>query len=52
MWERGKEGGKEGGKGEREREMAIGGLIQGYRRWNPVHPMYGAFWGVGLGARL
>jgi hypothetical protein len=29
--------------------MAIGGLIRGYRRWNPVHPTYGAFWGLGLG---
>lgn len=29
--------------------MAIGGLIRGYKRWNPVHPTYGAFWGVGVG---
>nr|PNR34034.1 hypothetical protein PHYPA_023850 [Physcomitrium patens] len=29
--------------------MAVGGLIQGYKRWNPVHPTYGAFWGVGVG---
>ncbi|XP_028793645.1 uncharacterized protein LOC114749320 isoform X2 [Neltuma alba] len=25
------------------------GLFERYRRWNPVHPTYGAFWGMGVG---
>ncbi|XP_028754691.1 uncharacterized protein LOC114714153 [Neltuma alba] len=25
------------------------GLVERYRRWNPVHPTYGAFWGMGVG---
>ena len=24
-------------------------LFRRYKRWNPVHPTYGAFWGVGVG---
>lgn len=30
--------------------MTIIGLFRRYQRWNPVHPTYAAFWGVGLGA--
>eukprot|EP00249_Psilotum_nudum_P009190 c21767_g1_i1 orf=545-1042(+) len=29
--------------------MTIAGLFRRYRRWNPVHPTYGAFWGLGIG---
>lgn len=29
--------------------MIIKGLFRRYERWNPVHPTYGAFWGMGLG---
>ncbi|GLT91309.1 hypothetical protein SLE2022_092020 [Rubroshorea leprosula] len=29
--------------------MIIKGLFRRYRRWNPVHPTYGAFWGMGIG---
>lgn len=29
--------------------MIIKGLFRRYERWNPVHPTYGAFWGVGVG---
>ena len=25
------------------------GLFRRYQRWNPVHPTYGAFWGMGIG---
>lgn len=30
-------------------EMIIKGLFRRYERWNPVHPTYGAFWGMGIG---
>ncbi|KAG9439640.1 hypothetical protein H6P81_019805 [Aristolochia fimbriata] len=29
--------------------MIIKGLFRRYERWNPVHPTYGAFWGMGFG---
>ncbi|KAH7423514.1 hypothetical protein KP509_12G058800 [Ceratopteris richardii] len=29
--------------------MTIIGLFRRYQRWNPVHPTYGAFWGLGIG---
>ena len=29
--------------------MIIKGLFGRYERWNPVHPTYGAFWGMGVG---
>ncbi|WMV56886.1 hypothetical protein MTR67_050271 [Solanum verrucosum] len=29
--------------------MIIKGLFRRYERWNPVHPTYGAFWGMGIG---
>ncbi|MCO5552171.1 hypothetical protein L7F22_005681 [Adiantum nelumboides] len=29
--------------------MTIIGLFRRYQRWNPVHPTYGAFWGMGIG---
>ncbi|WVZ24597.1 hypothetical protein V8G54_003141 [Vigna mungo] len=29
--------------------MIIKGLFRRYERWNPVHPTYGAFWGMGVG---
>lgn len=29
--------------------MTIVGLFRRYKRWNPVHPTFGAFWGVGVG---
>lgn len=29
--------------------MIIKSLFRRYERWNPVHPTYGAFWGVGIG---
>ncbi|KAL2901152.1 Cadmium-induced protein AS8 [Bienertia sinuspersici] len=29
--------------------MIIKGLFRRYQRWNPVHPTYGAFWGMGVG---
>ncbi|KAL3844424.1 hypothetical protein ACJIZ3_001827 [Penstemon smallii] len=29
--------------------MIIKGLFRRYEKWNPVHPTYGAFWGIGLG---
>eukprot|EP00262_Sarcandra_glabra_P005879 TRINITY_DN17811_c0_g1_i1.p1 TRINITY_DN17811_c0_g1~~TRINITY_DN17811_c0_g1_i1.p1 ORF type:complete len:177 (-),score=25.72 TRINITY_DN17811_c0_g1_i1:312-842(-) len=29
--------------------MIIKGLFRRYVRWNPVHPTYGAFWGMGIG---
>ncbi|KAI9071674.1 hypothetical protein K1719_046366 [Acacia pycnantha] len=29
--------------------MIIKGLFGRYGRWNPVHPTYGAFWGMGVG---
>ncbi|KDP35429.1 hypothetical protein JCGZ_10812 [Jatropha curcas] len=29
--------------------MIIKGLFRRYERWNPVHPTFGAFWGMGLG---
>jgi hypothetical protein len=32
-----------------DRKMTIVNLIQRYKRWNPVHPTYGAFWGIGVG---
>ncbi|XP_054808484.1 uncharacterized protein LOC129310613 isoform X4 [Prosopis cineraria] len=25
------------------------GLVERYKRWNRVHPTYGAFWGIGVG---
>ncbi|KAF7809433.1 cadmium-induced protein AS8 isoform X1 [Senna tora] len=25
------------------------GFVKRYKRWNPVHPTYGAFWGMGVG---
>lgn len=30
-------------------QMIIKGLFRRYKRWNPVHPTYGAFWGMGVG---
>nr|XP_016454049.1 PREDICTED: cadmium-induced protein AS8-like isoform X3 [Nicotiana tabacum] len=30
-------------------EMIIKGMLRRYERWNPVHPTYGAFWGMGIG---
>ncbi|KAI3879883.1 hypothetical protein MKW98_018122, partial [Papaver atlanticum] len=29
--------------------MIIKRLFRRYERWNPVHPITGAFWGMGLG---
>ncbi|CAK9229678.1 unnamed protein product [Sphagnum troendelagicum] len=29
--------------------MTVVNLFRRYKRWNPVHPTYGAFWGVGMG---
>ncbi|KAK7386811.1 hypothetical protein VNO78_27147 [Psophocarpus tetragonolobus] len=29
--------------------MIIKGLFRRHERWNPVHPTYGAFWGMGVG---
>ncbi|KAG8634054.1 cadmium-induced protein AS8 isoform X1 [Manihot esculenta] len=29
--------------------MIIKGLFRRYERWNPVHPTFGSFWGMGLG---
>lgn len=29
--------------------MIIKGMLGRYERWNPVHPTFGTFWGVGLG---
>ncbi|CAM6095521.1 unnamed protein product [Calypogeia fissa] len=29
--------------------MTVMSLIRRYKRWNPVHPTYGAFWGLGVG---
>lgn len=29
--------------------MTIANLFKRYERWNPVHPTYGAFWGIGIG---
>ncbi|KAF2308875.1 hypothetical protein GH714_022578 [Hevea brasiliensis] len=29
--------------------MIIKGLFRRYQRWNPVHPTFGTFWGMGLG---
>ncbi|CAH9080662.1 unnamed protein product [Cuscuta epithymum] len=29
--------------------MIIKGLFRRRERWNPVHPTYGSFWGVGFG---
>ncbi|KAL0297476.1 UNVERIFIED_CONTAM: Cadmium-induced protein AS8 [Sesamum radiatum] len=29
--------------------MIIKSIFRRYERWNPVHPTYGAFWGVGVG---
>ncbi|KAH6784763.1 putative membrane lipoprotein [Perilla frutescens var. hirtella] len=29
--------------------MIIKNLFRRYERWNPVHPTYGAFWGMGIG---
>ncbi|XP_051129222.1 cadmium-induced protein AS8-like isoform X2 [Andrographis paniculata] len=29
--------------------MIIKTIFRRYERWNPVHPTYGAFWGMGLG---
>ncbi|CAK9179394.1 unnamed protein product [Ilex paraguariensis] len=29
--------------------MIIKGLLRRYKRWNPVHPTSGAFWGIGIG---
>ncbi|KAL2633183.1 hypothetical protein R1flu_004662 [Riccia fluitans] len=29
--------------------MTIVHLFRKYKRWNPVHPTFGAFWGVGIG---
>ncbi|XAR70725.1 hypothetical protein NMG60_11027692 [Bertholletia excelsa] len=29
--------------------MIIKSLLRRYQRWNPVHPTYGAFWGLGIG---
>lgn len=30
-------------------QMIIKGIFRRYERWNPVHPTYGAFWGMGIG---
>ncbi|XP_012837402.1 PREDICTED: cadmium-induced protein AS8-like isoform X1 [Erythranthe guttata] len=30
-------------------DMIIKGIFKRYERWNPVHPTYGAFWGIGVG---
>ncbi|KAL3694561.1 hypothetical protein R1sor_008212 [Riccia sorocarpa] len=29
--------------------MTIVNLFRRYKRWNPVHPTFGAFWGLGIG---
>ncbi|KAI3738000.1 hypothetical protein L2E82_28018 [Cichorium intybus] len=29
--------------------MIVKGLFRRYERWNPVHPTYGAFWGMRIG---
>ncbi|XP_011092612.1 cadmium-induced protein AS8-like isoform X2 [Sesamum indicum] len=29
--------------------MIIKSLFRRYERWNPVHPTYGTFWGIGAG---
>lgn len=29
--------------------MIIKGLFRRYKRWNPVHPTIGTFWGLGIG---
>ncbi|XP_009136987.1 cadmium-induced protein AS8 isoform X2 [Brassica rapa] len=29
--------------------MIIKGIFRRYEKWNPVHPTYGAFWGMGIG---
>eukprot|EP00252_Welwitschia_mirabilis_P006829 TRINITY_DN17738_c0_g1_i2.p1 TRINITY_DN17738_c0_g1~~TRINITY_DN17738_c0_g1_i2.p1 ORF type:complete len:200 (+),score=49.63 TRINITY_DN17738_c0_g1_i2:126-725(+) len=29
--------------------MSLSNLFKRYERWNPVHPTYGAFWGLGIG---
>ncbi|KAG6555364.1 hypothetical protein Mapa_002590 [Marchantia paleacea] len=29
--------------------MTVEGLFRGYKRWSPVHPTFGAFWGMGIG---
>ncbi|GMH09159.1 hypothetical protein Nepgr_010999 [Nepenthes gracilis] len=29
--------------------MIIKGVFRKYERWNPVHPTYGTFWGMGIG---
>ncbi|CAN8231398.1 unnamed protein product [Cochlearia groenlandica] len=29
--------------------MIIKGIFRRYEKWNPVHPTYGAFWGMGVG---
>jgi hypothetical protein len=29
--------------------MIIKGLFRRYKKWNPVHPTYGAFYGMGFG---
>ncbi|EFJ33622.1 hypothetical protein SELMODRAFT_406290 [Selaginella moellendorffii] len=29
--------------------MTLINLFRRYERWNPVHPTYGAFWGIGFG---
>jgi hypothetical protein len=29
--------------------MTVVNLFRRYKRWNPVHPTYGAFWGIGMG---
>ncbi|KAJ7227809.1 hypothetical protein O6H91_05G054100 [Diphasiastrum complanatum] len=29
--------------------MTVVHLFRRYKRWNPVHPTYGAFWGLGVG---
>nr|XP_043628830.1 cadmium-induced protein AS8 [Erigeron canadensis] len=29
--------------------MIIKGLFRRYKKWNPVHPTSGAFWGMGIG---
>ncbi|KAI3453878.1 hypothetical protein Pfo_010541 [Paulownia fortunei] len=29
--------------------MIIKSIFRRYERWNPVHPTYGAFWGIGVG---
>lgn len=35
--------------GAKEILMIIKGLFRRYKRWNPVHPTLGAFWGMGIG---